>query len=419
MCIEIFMVNPAADNSNVKQSLQLIRVKAVLTGKSPLTLCYNPLILAIMNKKILLLMILACTLIFGCSSGGSSKPVSIASGPVVTSISPASGGPGTFVTITGSNFGLVQSTSIVSYAGVTVIPVTWSNTQITLKVPDNAPNNGNFVVVVNGVYSNASMVFNLSNPAISYISPSNAAIGADVTISGQYFGTFNSGCYVTFNNTTAAVKNWNNTSITCTVPDFSSSMSGAISVVVWLDAYRYSNSYSFNLIVPTISTIYPSIDNVGARVTITGQGFGQTQGTVSIGGVGGVNAQIVSWSENSVQFRVPQVSQSGYQTLTLTAGGKQANSTFNVAAPAATTYSPTPIGKDQTLNISGEYFGNADDQVTRTLYIKDYGYVNNVNWSDNSLSFTWPVTNTWFGTKTVELTISVGGLTQTFTVQAN
>jgi hypothetical protein len=369
-----------------------------------------------MNKKILLLMVLACTMIFGCSSGGSSKPVNVASGPAVTSIFPASGGPGTLVTISGSNFGLVQSTSIVSYAGVTVVPVTWSDTQISLKVPDSAPNNGNFVVVVNGVYSNASMVFNLSNPAISYISPSTAAIGSDVTISGQYFGSFNTGCYVTFNSSTAAIKNWNNNSITCTVPDFSSSNSGAVLVVVWLDASRYSNSYSFNLAAPTINNVSPSIDNVGARIIIAGQAFGQNQGTVT---VGGYTAQIISWGDTMVEFRVPQVNSAGWKTLTLTAGGRQVNNSFTVAAPEITgafSSSGGTVSNGNTFTISGKYFGSSEDQVTTSVQLRDESnniYTPGITSSDTSISFIWPVPNKFIGTQVVYITISVGGITNT------
>ncbi|PKL43658.1 MAG: hypothetical protein CVV41_07750 [Candidatus Riflebacteria bacterium HGW-Riflebacteria-1] len=376
-----------------------------------------------MNKKILFLMILACTLIFGCSSGGSSKPVSVVSGPTVTSIFPASGGPGTLVTISGSNFGLVQSTSIVSYAGVTVVPITWSDNQISLKVPDSAPNNGNFVVVVNGVYSNASMVFNLSNPSISSISPSPAAIGSEVTISGQYFGSFNTGCYVTFNSSTAAIKNWNNNSITCTVPDFSSSNSGAVSVVVWLDASRYSNSYSFNLAAPTINNVSPSIDNIGARVIITGQAFGQNQGTIT---VGGYTAQIVSWLDTRVEFRVPQVNSAGWKTLTLTAGGRQVNNSFTVAAPEITSpqSSFTDVGNGDVVSISGNHFGSSDDQVTKSLQLIDESnkYYTPIitSWSDTGITFTWPVPDKLWASQLVYINISVGGLTnQSYSVTAD
>ena len=368
-----------------------------------------------MNKYLVFFIVLICAFTYGCSSGGSSKPLNVATGPVISSISPTSGGYGTMITINGSNFGVVQSTSIVSYAGVTIIPSSWSNTQIALVLPENAPNNGNFVVVVGGVYSNSSVPFSLSGPVISGISPSTGSTGTEVTISGQYFGTQNSSTYVTFNSTPANIKTWTNTSITCTVPDFYAS-SGSVSVIVWLDAYRYSNTYSFNLVTPTINNVNPNSDNIGASITLTGQGFGQTQGTITIDNS---YAQIISWSEKSIQFRVPQVNTAGWKTLKLTAGGRTVNGSFNVAAPAAQNYTPSPIGKDQPLTIYGDYFGAADDQVTQSLFIKDYGNVSKITWSDTSLSFNWPVTNTWFGSKTVELTISVGGLTQTFTVTAN
>lgn len=374
-----------------------------------------------MDRITLVIILLIGTLAFGCSSGGSSNPISVATGPAITSIFPASGGPGTPITIQGTNFGIVQGSSFISYSGVTAHPTTWSNTQITLTMPDSTANNGNFVVVVGGVYSNSSTPFNLSGPSIFRILPETGTIGSEVTIEGQGFGTQSGGAYVTFNYNQALIKNWSSTRITCTVPDFPGN-STSVSVVVWLDAQRASNSYPFNLTTPSISSIHPSSDNIGALITITGQAFGQTQGNITLGGY---PAQIVGWLENSVQFRVPQVNSAGPKTLTLTVGGRQTNGpAFNVAAPAAATYFPSPIGKNDTLTINGEYFGISEDQVygiaiNRSIYIEGYGDALGVSWSDNSLSFTWPVTNTWLGTKDVKLTISIGGLTQTFIVTAD
>ncbi len=377
-----------------------------------------------MDRITLVIILLIGTLAFGCSSGGSSKPISIATAPAITSIFPANGSSGTLVTIQGANFGVVQSTSFVSYAGVTVAPITWSDTQIAVEMPVSTSGNGYFVVVVGGVYSNSSVPFGLSSPSIFRIWPEAGAIGSEVTIEGQGFGAQSGYTYVTFNQTSAAIRNWNNNRITCTVPELSNFQSNSVAVVVWLDAQRYSNSYSFNLPTPAIDGINPNSDNVGARITISGQSFGKTQGPQDKVVIDGYTAQIVNWSENSIEFRVPQVNTAGWKPLTLTAGGRQANSSsFNVAAPAAVTYLPSPIGKDVILTITGGYFGTSDDQVygstiARSVSIAGYGYATNVSWSDNSISFIWPVANAWLGNKTVELTISVGGLTQTFTVEA-
>lgn len=375
-----------------------------------------------MNKYLVIIIALISAFAYGCSSGGSSKPLSVATSPAITALSPTSGGAGTQVTITGNNFGVVQSNSFVSYAGVTVTPNSWSNTQITLLIPENAPNNGNFVVVVNGVYSNTSVPFSLTGPVIYSISPSTGAVGSEVTISGQYFGAQNSGTYVTFNYTTATIKSWNNNSITCVVPEFSNTQSGAVSVIVWLDAYRYSNSYSFNLTQPQITGVNPSSDNIGARITITGQAFGNTHGTIA---VDGITAQIISWSENSVQFRIPKIySGAGYKTITLTTGGRQANSSLNVAAPAVTNYSQatTPISYGNRITIYGDYFGEAGDiDSDRSVELRDEDntlYSPGVTWSDTMLYFDWPVENDVWGNQTVSITITVGGLSYTFQVTA-
>ncbi|NLF97346.1 MAG: hypothetical protein GX569_11440 [Candidatus Riflebacteria bacterium] len=375
-----------------------------------------------MNKFLTFILVLISAFTYGCSSSGSSKPLNVATGPVIASISPTSGGYGTMITINGSNFGVVQSTSLVSYAGVTVTPSSWSDTQIALVLPDNAPNNGNFVVVVGGVYSNSSVPFSLGGPVISYISPASGLPGSEVTISGQYFGTQNSGTYVTFNYTTATIKNWNNNIITCVVLEFANSQANSVSVVVWLDAYRYSNSYSFNITQPSIESVNPNTDNIGARITLTGQAFGQTQGTIT---VDGVTAQIISWSDKSVQFRIPKIySGAGNKTIAMTVSGRQTNSSINVAAPSVTNYAQatTPISNGNRITIYGDYFGAAGDiDSDRSVELRDEDnklYSPAVTWSDTALYFDWPVSNDLFGTQTVYITITVGGLSYTFQVTA-
>lgn len=362
-----------------------------------------------------MVLILISIVNFGCSSGGTSNPVAVVTGPVILSVSPATGGAGTVVTIQGSRFGLVQGNSIVSYAGVTVTPTSWSDNQITLVIPEGMASSGSFVVIVNNVYStsNSNTTFTVSGPNISYLSPSTGVIGSDVTIYGQYFGLQQGS--VTFNGTMATIKSWSTSSIVCTVPDVQIFQSGNVSVLVRPSVTLTSNSADFYLILPAITSLTPDTDNIGARVFIYGQGFGKTQGSVKMGSV---DAQIISWSESAIEIRVPQVAAEGLYNLTVLIGNRSVYKAFTVAGPKATSYSPSPVGKDDALNIYGNHFGASSDQVTRTIYIKDYGYVTNFTYSDTNLLFTWPVSNSWTGTKDVEVTISIGGLQQTFTVTA-
>lgn len=61
---------------------------------------------------------------------------------------------------------------------------------------------------------------------------------------------------------------------------------------------------------PIVETLTPSAGIVGTKVTIAGQGFGDTQelGAVKVycaADGGAVNAAIESWSATAVEFRIP------------------------------------------------------------------------------------------------------------------
>jgi hypothetical protein len=73
--------------------------------------------------------------------------------PTITSLSPAAGLVGSSVTITGSNFGVSQGTSTVTFNGTAATTTSWSATSIVVPVPAGATT-GNVVVTVGGVAGN-------------------------------------------------------------------------------------------------------------------------------------------------------------------------------------------------------------------------------------------------------------------------
>jgi hypothetical protein len=76
------------------------------------------------------------------------------SAPYITLLTPNSGPVATSVVITGGNFGVTQSGSIVRFNGTAATVVTsWGMTSITANVPTGAAT-GNVTVTVNGVVSN-------------------------------------------------------------------------------------------------------------------------------------------------------------------------------------------------------------------------------------------------------------------------
>lgn len=61
--------------------------------------------------------------------------------PTITAISPSAGKPGDIITITGSDFGTTRNASIIEFSNVPITTksiVSWTNTQITLYVPEDA-----------------------------------------------------------------------------------------------------------------------------------------------------------------------------------------------------------------------------------------------------------------------------------------
>jgi hypothetical protein len=87
----------------------------------------------------------------GVASNG--VPFTVQAAPAITSLSPPSGVIGTLVTVSGTNFGATQGTSLVTFNGWVGIPVSWSSTSILVPVPSGATT-GSVVVTVGGVASN-------------------------------------------------------------------------------------------------------------------------------------------------------------------------------------------------------------------------------------------------------------------------
>jgi len=111
--------------------------------------------------------------------------------PNITSVNPTSGSAGTSVTITGTNFGVGQGTSIVTFNGIVARPTSWSTTSITAPVPAGATT-GNVVVTVSGVASNG-VLFTSS----SLSTPINFVQGN--CFDGAYFSSCSSGGQVLSN----------------------------------------------------------------------------------------------------------------------------------------------------------------------------------------------------------------------------
>ncbi|HEV7239250.1 MAG TPA: IPT/TIG domain-containing protein, partial [Thermoanaerobaculia bacterium] len=182
--------------------------------------------------------------------------------------------------------------------------VSWSNTQIVATVASGSVT-GSAQVQQGGVWSN-SIAFTVTTPNLTSVSPTTARAGDSITLTGTNFGaTQGSGSVWLGNKLAGSIVSWSDTQIVAIVA--SGAKSGSAQVQqggVW------SNSIAFTVITPNVTSISPTSGPVGTQVTITGTGFGTTQGSGLVW-LGTKYATVVSWSDTQVVATVASGSATG------------------------------------------------------------------------------------------------------------
>jgi RHS repeat-associated protein len=306
------------------------------------------------------------------------KTFTVVAAPSITSLSPTSGAVGAAVTITGTNFTTTKGT--VTFNGVAASITSWAATSIKVTVPSGATT-GNVVVFASGVYSNGVAFTVVPAPAITSLSPTQAAVGASVTISGTAFGSTQGTGTVTFNGTKATITSWSATSIVATVP---SATTG--NVVVNASGVA-SNGVSFTVLpTPTITTLSPSTGAVGASVTIAGSGFNATQGTSTVT-FNGTLATVSSWSATSIVTTVPTGATTGNVVVNTSGVASKGVKFTVVAAPSITKLSVTSGAVGTAVTITGTSFGSTQG----TGFVSFNGTTATVtSWAATSVKVTVP-----------------------------
>ena len=88
---------------------------------------------------------------------------------------------------------------------------------------------------------------------------------------------------------------------------------------------------------PVVDSVSPTSGAAGSQVSITGSNFGASKGSSTVT-VGGVGAQVVSWSDTKIVAIVPGGTQGGAVVVTTAQGGSNTDKTFTVNATLSTWY---------------------------------------------------------------------------------
>src|SRR6266699_3611919 len=322
----------------------------------------------------------------GVDSNGATFTVA----PSLSSLSPQYGASGDSVTISGSNFGVAQGMSAVSFNGTLASPTSWSSSTILAPVPA-AASTGPVSVTVQGMASNG-LAFTVT-PTISGASPNSGAVGTLVTITGSGFGPTQGTTTITFNGTTGVPRSWTNTTIQVPVPWGASSGS----IIVTVSGFFASNNFAFT-VIPSLSGLSPAFGPVGTSVTVSGQLFGTSQGTstVTFNGVAGVPT---TWGANTIIAPVPAGATSG--PVVVTVGGAATNSITFAVSSGITSLTPTSGASGASVTIAGTGFGSTQGSSTVTFN----GVLASVaTWSGTSIVATVPS-----GASTGPVVVTVGG----------
>jgi hypothetical protein len=143
----------------------------------------------IFNTRLFLLLAIIIAIAGSCEKGPQFRKFTYPPQPT-SGISPATGFPGSYVTITGNNFDSLTGAVKVWFGGILADSVISSNgSQIVVKVPDNAASGKVSLQVWTNTEDSIGTFTVVPAPTYSTISTTRAKAGEVVTITGQNFGT--------------------------------------------------------------------------------------------------------------------------------------------------------------------------------------------------------------------------------------
>lgn len=179
---------------------------------------------------------------------------------------------------------------------------------------------------------------------VSGVSPSTAAAGAGVTITGSGF-TGGSVTGVTFNGVGASFIVVDDTHITATVPG------GFTSGTLTVTSDHGNGSTAFTEASPTISGVSPNPDGVGQVVTVTGSGFANGSITsITFNGAAASSYTVVS--DTSLTVTIP----SGATTGPLVVNTNHGSASISFTVSSARAYDGSAFQSSQVYAYDGSAF---------------------------------------------------------------
>ena len=244
----------------------------------------------------------------------------VSASPQITSVSPSRVRYNQVVTIRGTAFGANRGTSKAIFYGGTEPSsfqyVSWSDTQIQMRVPTGA-RTGNLQVVTTRGSDTARLT--ITSPWVRSISPQTGRTNTVVTVSGENFGSSRGSSSVLIGSVAvSSFTSWSSRAIQFRIP--LNTPPGNLTVKT---SEGTSNFVRLEITSPYLTSIWPTQVKTGDRLTLTGGNFGTRRGTGYVSFSSNVRASAadyVSWSNSRIVVEVPDGAQSGSVRITTSNG---------------------------------------------------------------------------------------------------
>lgn len=259
--------------------------------------------------------------------------------PSITSFTPTTGGVGTVITITGTNFTNVNFVTDVNFFDQ--IFVIDSDTQITATIGGNASTGVIRVKTPSSSFIPSSQVFTfIPLPNVTAMSPVLQAAGGSVILTGT-------------NLTNASAVSFDGNPATSFVVNSDSQISAIVAANTLGETTITTPGGTASFIFPTISSFAPTSQLAGGQVIITGTKF--TSATaVTFGGVQASN--FIVNSDTQITATVANGA-SGSVAVRLSGTNSASLSGFTfLAPPSVASFSPTSAAQSGSIIINGTGF---------------------------------------------------------------
>src|SRR5579859_5868778 len=285
---------------------------------------------------------------------------------------------------------LVRSGNLIS-ALISSDGVHWTQvgTSQTITMAQNVDigfgvSSGSTTALGTATFDNVSVTIG-TTPFVTGVSPILGPVGTSVTVAGSSFGATPGSSTLSFNGGVAtSITSWSNTQIVALVP--STAPAGTGPVVVTVGSNSSPTNVAFTTIKPTINSLSPPAAQPLSSVTLSGSGFGASEGTSRVY-FNSVVAWAQVWSDTSVTVQVPSNATNGSVSVTVDGVTSNSISFTLLEALSITSISQNagPVGS--TVTISGTGFGSSQSTST----VDFYGVQASVtSWGDNQIVATVP-----------------------------